>query len=347
MESEHMKSVTSQLQEMGFEAAIIEKAYNRSDIKTVEGLVNFIEAHPNLANEPDTPAGTNAPAEESPGESISAHVNQALVEQIVQAGYTKDCAEKGLFMTQNATVEAAIQWLEQHKGDPDFLEPLFIVRQQPTGPQLTPEEAKKKAKELQNKIREERLKRDKEAELQAEITRLKSGKGLTAAARELEEAQTKLAMMQLQREREETERAKRKVMEEIEKDRRERGLKSQADIKKPINQVYPDIIKKMQKIYPDPETVKVCLKTLSIYLSKQPMTLENYLSNPTEEKFRRINGENVNFKARVGDIMGGKVLLREVGFEENGTFLEIAPSADISRVKELVSHVEDTLSKMN
>jgi hypothetical protein len=49
----------------------------------------------------------------------------------------------------------------------------------------------------------------------------------------------------------------------------------------------------------------------------------------------------------VGDIMGGKLLLREVGFEEIGTFLEIPPSADMTRVKDLVSHIEDTLSKMN
>lgn len=74
---------------------------------------------------------------------------------------------------------------------------------------------------------------------------------------------------------------------------------------------------------------------------------ENYLTNPAEEKFRRINGENPNFKARVGDIIGGKVLLREVGFEENGTFLEVSAAADLTRAKELVAHIEDTLSKMN
>lgn len=267
MEDEHKKSVTAQLLDMGFDAAVIEKAYVRSDVKTVEGVINFIDGHPNLANEPDLPEGANPAGQESPGESISGHVNQDFVQQLVQAGHTKDCVEKALFMTQNASVDAAAQWLEQHKGDPDFLEPLFIVRQ-PQGPQLSPEEIKKKAKELQIKLREERLKRDKEAELQAEITRLKSGKGLTAAARELEEAQTKLAMMQLQREREEVEKAKRKVMEEIEKDRRERGLKPQAEIKKPLYQLYPDIVKKMHKVYPDPEIVKTCLKTLTVYLSK-------------------------------------------------------------------------------
>lgn len=71
------------------------------------------------------------------------------------------------------------------------------------------------------------------------------------------------------------------------------------------------------------------------------------MTNPAEEKFRKINGENPNFKARVGDIIGGKVLLREVGFEENGTFLEVSATADLTRAKELVAHIEDTLSKMN
>ena len=33
------------------------------------------------------------------------------------------------------------------------------------------------------------------------------------------------------------------------------------------------------------------------------------MQSPNEEKFRKINLENANFKARVGDIIGGKLLL--------------------------------------
>ena len=132
---------------------------------------------------------------------------------------------------------------------------------------MTPEEAKKKAKELQAKAREDRIKKDKEAEFQAEVMRLKSGKNLTQAQREIDELQVRLSMEQLKKEREETEKAKKKILDEIEKDRRERGLKPASQVQKTVKEVFPDIIKKMQKIYPDQETIKICIKTLSIYLS--------------------------------------------------------------------------------
>jgi PUB domain len=70
------------------------------------------------------------------------------------------------------------------------------------------------------------------------------------------------------------------------------------------------------------------------------------VQNPHEEKFRKINLENANFKARVGDIIGGKVLLKEVGFEEHGTFLEMQ-GHDTKRAAQLVSEIEKALSRMN
>lgn len=259
----------AQMAEMGFEKDLSDKAYARSDIKTVEALINYIDAHPNLADEPapmneEKPAGGQA-SEESPGEPISGHVNQEHVGQLVSMGHSKDCAEKALFMTQGAGVDAAQTWLEQHKGDPDFNEPLFIVRA--AKPKYTPEEAKKIAKELQAKLREDRLRKDKEAEFEAEVSRLKSGKNLTQAQRDLDELQVKLEMEKLKREREETAAAKKKIMDEIEKDRRDKGLKPQSQVRKPISDLYPDIVKKMHRVYTNPEIVKVCLKTISIYLS--------------------------------------------------------------------------------
>lgn len=265
----HKESVIAQMTDMGFDKNLAEKAYARCDIKTAEGLVNYIDSHPNLENEPDAPMDTEKVPDqgvESPGEPISAHVNQEFAAQLITLGFAKDTAEKALFFTQSASVEAAQRWLEEHKADSDFHEPLFIVR----GPQsnLTPEEAKKKAKELQAKIREDRLKKDKQAEFEAEVMRLKSGKNLTQAQRDLEELQKKHDMELLLREREEKEAAKRKIMEEIEKDRRERGLKPMSQVHKPVKETFVDILKKMQKIYPDQEIIKICIKTLGIYLSK-------------------------------------------------------------------------------
>jgi len=335
----HKESVVNQLHDMGFEPALVEKAYARADIKTVEGLVNFIEAHPNLQNEPDAPAPAQGGHEgEAPGQSISGHVNQELVAQLVSLGFSKDTSEKALFLTGNNSVEAAKEWLAQHKDEPDFNEPLFIVMK-PDAPKLTPEEAKKKAKELQAKIREERAKKDKIAELEAEKLRLQSNKGLTDAHRQLQELQTKLDMENLKRQREEDAKAKQKILDEIEKDRLNKGLKPHKAIIKPIHDLFPDMLKKMQRVYPDNQTVKTCLSTIKIYLN-------NFISNPQEEKFRKINGENANFKARVGDIIGGRALLKEVGFEENGAFLEIHTN-DPHRAQDLVKEIDNALTKMN
>ena len=348
MEDHNKVTVVSSLKEMGFEEKLIELAYTRSQIKTIEGVINYIDSHPHLETEPESAPKMDEEKQhqESVGESISAHVNQVLVHELVNAGYTKDVAEKALFFTQNSSADQALGWIEQHKTDPDFLEPLFIVKQQSTGPQLTPEEAKKRAKELQAKIREDRIKKDKQAELEGEILRLKSGKDLTEAQRQIQELQAKLDMERLKKEREEKESAKRKIMEEIEKDRKDRGLKPQSQIKKPIDEVYIEVLKNMHKIYSDPEIIKICISTIIIYLSTFSIILENFIKDPTEEKYRKINAENPNFKARVGEIMGGRNLLKEVGFEENGTFLVIQ-GTDTTRAAVLVKEIEKTLSRMN
>jgi hypothetical protein len=42
------KEVTESLTSMGFELSIVSKAYSLADIKTVEGVINYIDAHPEL-----------------------------------------------------------------------------------------------------------------------------------------------------------------------------------------------------------------------------------------------------------------------------------------------------------
>jgi len=243
-------------------------AYDRSQIKTVEGVINYIDANPNLAQNLDQPAPVEGQQADENLESISGHVNQALVQELVQLGYVKDVAEKGLFMTGGASIDKAVEWLEQHKGDADYLEPLFIVKADKNKPQLSPEEAKKRAKELQQQIRENRAKREKEAELEQERNRLKFGKDMLQVKREVEEAQMRQDIDYLKREREEKERAKQKILDEIEKDRRNRGMKPQAKIIHPAKQVFADIHKKMRTVYPDPNVVKVCIQTCALYLGR-------------------------------------------------------------------------------
>lgn len=45
------------------------------------------------------------------------------------------------------------------------------------------------------------------------------------------------------------------------------------------------------------------------------------MKNPSEEKFRRINLSNENFRKKVGDMLGGIGILQETGFSEENGFL--------------------------
>ena len=51
--------------------------------------------------------------------------------------------------------------------------------------------------------------------------------------------------------------------------------------------------------------------------------LKNLMSEPTNEKFKKIRKENKAFKERVADVKGGVVFLKALGFVDAGEFLEI------------------------
>lgn len=90
----------------------------------------------------------------------------------------------------------------------------------------------------------------------------------------------------------------------------------------------------MCKIYqprtPDGEKLKTCLSTINIYLSKfrNPKSqflilLDNILKEPKNEKKRSINLSNAAFNRRVGNILGGKNILKEVGFVDELGFYKL------------------------
>ena len=43
--------------------------------------------------------------------------------------YSKNVSEKALLMTQNVGKDKALEWIEQHKNDPDFEEELRMMSQ--------------------------------------------------------------------------------------------------------------------------------------------------------------------------------------------------------------------------
>jgi uncharacterized UBP type Zn finger protein len=56
-------------------------------------------------------------------------VNQAYVEQLIEMGFPKQVAEKALFfsLSSGGTTEKALEWIDKHQDDVDFLEELKIV----------------------------------------------------------------------------------------------------------------------------------------------------------------------------------------------------------------------------
>jgi len=159
--------------------------------------------------------------EEQQGKPISSLVNQDMAKEIQGMGYSKNVSEKALLFTNSLSIEAALEWIENHKTDADFEEECLIVQEE-NKPKLTPEEAAERAKELQKRLREQRLKKEKEEELEREKNRIAGGKALTEAKRIMEEQQRQRDVEYKMKEKKEDEIARQKILDELEKDRRER-----------------------------------------------------------------------------------------------------------------------------
>lgn len=300
------KEVTQQLTAMGFDPQVISKAYAAADIKTAEGIINYIDAHPEIQvvdsgamQEESNPNTETKPAENSgameeetkpaepQGVPISGHVNSQLRDNLIAMGYKKNPAEKGLLLTGNKTIQAAIDWMDQNKDEPDFNEPMFLVAPDPSAQQggtgvkrsdISPEEAKKQAKELQNKIRAKLIAKDKARAEEREADRIRATKEMGMAKRQQKEQELREGMDYLKKEREEKNKAMAKVLEQLEKDKWERTGKRTVKKLKPVKEIISNIYHKMRKVYPQGSMsgsqVNVCFKTCGIYICKNPFFLE-------------------------------------------------------------------------
>lgn len=109
------------------------------------------------------------------GKSISEYVNQDVVKQIVEMGFSKNVAEKACFFNKSV-LENAIEWIYEHQNDPDFEEELRIVGEEANKAKMTDEEIKQKAKELQDLARKRYIQKQKELEEEQERNRMRISK---------------------------------------------------------------------------------------------------------------------------------------------------------------------------
>jgi uncharacterized UBP type Zn finger protein len=105
------------------------------------------------------------------GESISSYVKQDIVAQLIEMGFSKNVAEKACFFNQSI-LEKSIEWIYEHQQDPDFEEELRIVGKQ-GGEQLSEEEIKRRAKELQEMARKRYQEKQKQLEEEQERNRVR------------------------------------------------------------------------------------------------------------------------------------------------------------------------------
>lgn len=276
---------------------------------------------------------------------ISDQVNQSFAAELQGMGFTKEVSEKALFLTQNSSLEAAMNWIEQHQGDPDFLEELRIVGSaEPVGPKLTPEEAAAKARELQERLRKKRAEEEKKLQLEQERNRLRMGKELNMARQQYEEAEAKRAADARLREKRLQEKELADIKEQVRREKEARFGKAFPSESKPQltpRELMVNALKAIKTLYPQhrhPDVARTALSTLRIYLN-------NLLTSPSEDKFRRIRKDNRAFQDRVAKVSGAVNFLKAAGFEEEGDFMAMGVQ-DSALLAEGVRLLEETLATL-
>jgi len=277
---------------------------------------------------------------------ISDQVNQSFATELQGMGFSKEVSEKALFLTQNSSLEAAMNWIEQHQGDPDFLEELRIVGSaEPAGPKLTPEEAAAKARELQERLRKKRAEEEKKLQLEQERNRLRTGKEINMARQQYEDAEAKRAAEARVREKRLQEKELAEIKEQVRREKEARFGKAFPSESKPQQlpprELMANALKAIKTLYPQhrhPDVARTALSTLRVYLN-------NLLTSPSEEKFRRIRKDNRAFQDRVAKVSGALNFLKAAGFEEEGDFMAMGVQ-DSALLTEGVRLLEETLATL-
>jgi len=247
-----------------------------------------------------------------------------LKELTTEMGFPELRAEKALYCTENASLEAAIEWLTQHAEDADIDLPL--KKPAPPKPKMSKEEAQAKAAELQKKIREKKLQEEKLSEKEKERQRVESTKAMVEASERLKEEERKREIERQRREKEQAEKDRKELKEKMRLDYIERFGKEpppeeeehEKSIKeKSTKDQVAFYLGKLKKNYKDsnPEGLKTCLSTLKIYV-------KNLQDNPQDPKFKKLKLDNKAFQSRIAPFDGAIDFLDAMGFEKKEDCLE-------------------------
>ncbi|KAK6589234.1 hypothetical protein RS030_213283 [Cryptosporidium xiaoi] len=268
---------------------------------------------------------------------IKEYVNKEYLNSLLSMGFGEVESEKSLFFTRNSGLENAITWIEENSNDPSLKDAIVEVVASPDKEgefenkvdtaKLTDEEILRKAKELQKKAREIRINKEKEEEIEKERRRIASTKQLLEAQRKMEESERKRNIEMIAKEKDFHEKERQRQLNLLKIEWEERfgcpyPEEEKKDIPKGNKEKVGYYCNKMNNMYKSTDSSGIikCFSLLRTYIS-------NILSNPYEEKYRKIRLSNPTFESKVLKYEGSLELLISCGFvkDENGEFL-IIPS---------------------
>ena len=310
------------------------------------------EPQPNTQppQEEDKKDAQNTSEKEPETEPITKYIKIEVAKQLQEMGYSKNVSEKACLYT-NSNLDNALDWIAEHMNDPDFEKEERIIKQEGGAPKstITPEEAKAKARELQEKMRKIHLQKQKELEEEQERNRVRTVKEMAKAKKLAEENEMRLFIERQQREKQEAEIEKRKMLEQLARDKEERFGKKfdpfTQDAKKKEytheeNVMY--YLKTIKTLYPPfraGQTLKNCYNTIRIVLS-------NILKNINEDKFKKVKMTNQNVQERIGKIPLAVKTLNELGFVEEGEFL-VVKNVDKDLFDKTIKYLEEEVKKLD
>ena len=310
------------------------------------------EPQPNTQppQEEDKKDAPNTSEKEPETEPITKYIKIEVAKQLQEMGYSKNVSEKACLYT-NSNLDNALDWIAEHMNDPDFEKEERIIKQEGGAPKstITPEEAKAKARELQEKMRKIHLQKQKELEEEQERNRVRTVKEMAKAKKLAEENEMRLFIERQQREKQEAEKEKRKMLEQLARDKEERFGKKfdpfTQDAKKKEytheeNVMY--YLKTIKTLYPPfraGQTLKNCYNTIRIVLS-------NILKNINEDKFKKVKMTNQNVQERIGKIPLAVKTLNELGFVEEGEFL-VVKNVDKDLFDKTIKYLEEEVKKLD
>ncbi|XP_051174776.1 UBX domain-containing protein 1 [Leptopilina boulardi] len=211
------------LVDMGFSQSSAEKALQVTGNKGVEPAMEWLLAHNDESEPPESPA--ESPVGESAPDSVAAaEPNQDMASA---SGENKDsdtaksmkCDVCGKLF--NSTLE--VEFHATKSGHDQFSESTEMKKP------LTDEEKREKLKQLEEKLKEKRKEREekeKHESFEKEKHRIRSGKEMSEARKKLEEIEMQRILEQRRREKEDDKRARQRVREQIEADKAARKAKA-------------------------------------------------------------------------------------------------------------------------